>query len=238
MEEFLTDAGSIPRSPTGTVMPHVALRKNTPIPRYRPATALEIPLPGTPFPETGYHFCSAAGTLLPVTSPIPAKKPGLFPKRITAFLGNIASPKRGGSAKLVQPGPFPARIPFPEREGKKKRVYDRAGFAPPPGSIAATPPGCAIVCPDSSRFRSHAQPPLNRTWPMMARVKDRVLQGHDISIPDRNHPDLRRTLAEELLPRVNRDDNCVEVQTKNNQGLVSRFNSMPPMSPRGKWSEL
>lgn len=43
---------------------------------------------------------------------------------ITAFLGNIASSKTGGEAKLVQRSPLRARIPYPAWRGVRMRVYD------------------------------------------------------------------------------------------------------------------
>ena len=84
--------------------------------------------------------------------------------RITVFFRSIASAKKGGEAKLVQPGILRARISYPVNGGKKG-VYDGTVFAPP-CSRAATPARYPRVCPDSSRFpsRSTSTSDEGMTW--------------------------------------------------------------------------
>jgi hypothetical protein len=78
--------------------------------------------------------------------------------RITAFSGFIASAKKGGEAKLVQPGPLRAPVDWSLRRGFWMHQFIRA--SPP---VGATP---------GSRFSimSDLIPPFHAKYPIRARI--------------------------------------------------------------------
>ena len=85
--------------------------------------APKTPFPGTPFQKTRVRSLIGPCNVAPYYLTNSRRKTGIFSGRITAFLGNIASPEKGGEAKLVKPGMLRARIFLPERQGEKGGVH-------------------------------------------------------------------------------------------------------------------